>query len=70
MSELEKRKIELRELSSELLDISENLKDLTSMKDDFIIVNDIDNFYTKAIIPFTLNLEQNFAFQKLLFHNH
>lgn len=66
LSDLDKRKSELRELSTELLDISENLKDLTNKKDDFIVVNDIDNFYTKAIIPFTLYLEQNFSISTLI----
>ncbi|WP_298286835.1 hypothetical protein [uncultured Lutibacter sp.] len=66
LSELDSRKSELRELSTELLDISENLKDLTGKKDDFIVVNDIDNFYTKAIIPFTLYLEQNFSISNLI----
>ncbi len=66
VSELDKRKSILRELSTELLDISENLKELTNKKDDFIAVNDIDNFYTKVIIPYILYLEQDISISNLI----
>jgi hypothetical protein len=66
LSQLEAKKTELRELSTNLLDISENLKDLTGKKEEFIEVNEIDNFYTKIIIPFTIYITENFSISNLI----
>lgn len=70
LSELETKKNELRELSTELLDVAENLKDLTGKKEDFIEVNDIDNFYTKIIIPYTIYIKENSSISGLIIGNY
>lgn len=70
VSELDTKKAELRELSTELLDISENLKDLTGKKEDFIEVNEIDNFYTKIIIPYSFFVKENSSISCLLIGNY
>jgi len=49
--DLEDQKDELRELSIELLELSENLIVLAGKK-DFIIYNEIDKYYSTVIIPF------------------
>ena len=70
VSELDTKKAELRELSTELLDISENLKDLTGKKEAFIEVNEIDNFYTKIIIPYSFFVKENSSISCLLIGNY
>jgi hypothetical protein len=50
-SDLDDQKAELRELSIELLELSENLIVLAGKK-DFIIYNEIDKYYSNVIIPY------------------
>lgn len=70
ITDLDTKKTELRTLSTELLDISENLKDLTGKKEDFIEVNEIDNFYTKIIIPYSIFIKENSSISCLLIGNY
>lgn len=48
------------------MDISESIKELTGKKDDFIYVTDINNFYTKVIIPFVSILEKDDSISNLI----